>query len=362
MPTRITQTGLRVLMVMPDHPVGPSWLAAARRVADVTPLSLPRARIRPSRLFWRANDVLDATVVVSALRGQGEQDAPYDLIHSHFAAGSRGVARAARAADVPYIISEHSSWFTGANPEKPAIDDATLARVRECYRGASAVLPVSRPLADAMTELGLGDDWTVVSNPVDTDLFHPLCDAQPEAASSTIVTVGRLSSVKRHGLLIDAFALVHAQRPDARLCIIGAGPDESALRDLAASAGLTTAVEFTGPLSPAAVAARLRESAVFATASATENNPVAVIEAAATGLPIVAGALPAIAEIAAEDALTVADPNDAEAFAAALVTHLPASGPLAAQREQAVARFSYDAIATQLESAYRAAVSVPVAA
>ena len=112
-----------------------------------------------------------------------------------------------------------------------------------------------------------------------------------------IGTVGRLCEVKRHDLLIRAFRQVHARLADARLLLVGDGPWMGRLHELVAGLGLTDRVHFAG-YQPRPER-YLQAMDVFALTSQSEGMPLVVLEAWASGVPVVAtrvGGLPELVE------------------------------------------------------------------
>jgi len=103
-----------------------------------------------------------------------------------------------------------------------------------------------------------------------------------------IISVGRLGSEKNWLLLVKAFALVFKQHPDARLAIIGDGPEKKPLRKLCKELNITEQVEFLGKLPFDLIPATLKAADMFAFASTTETQGLVTLEAMAAGLPIVA--------------------------------------------------------------------------
>jgi glycosyltransferase involved in cell wall biosynthesis len=142
----------------------------------------------------------------------------------------------------------------------------------------------------------------VVSNGIDTQRFR-----QPDAGAGirgqlgipvnalVVGTVGRLSEIKRQDLLIQAFARVHTNLPDARLLIVGDGPQRIALHDLACRLRVDRAVHFAGYQDRPETF--LRAMDVFALTSRSEGMPLVILEAWAAQVPVVAsdvGGLPAM--------------------------------------------------------------------
>ncbi|HEY1033917.1 MAG TPA: glycosyltransferase [Pseudoxanthomonas sp.] len=134
-----------------------------------------------------------------------------------------------------------------------------------------------------------------VPNGIRLDRFKPASAAGRQAlaaelgwpeGSRIIGTVGRLQPVKDHALLLRAFAKVRMQVPEAVLAIVGDGPLRGALETQAGQAGLSDAVRFLGDRHD--VPRLLTGMDVFALSSASEGYSIALLEACAAGLPIVA--------------------------------------------------------------------------
>ncbi len=110
----------------------------------------------------------------------------------------------------------------------------------------------------------------------------------------TIGTVAGLRPEKNIARLIKAFAAVRA-RQSARLVVVGGGPELAALQALAISVGIAEDVEFTGYLTDPI--SRLIEFDLFALSSDTEQLPIAMLEAMACGIPVVATRVGDVAHI-----------------------------------------------------------------
>jgi phenylacetate-CoA ligase len=131
-----------------------------------------------------------------------------------------------------------------------------------------------------------------IRNGVDTMLFHPDEPAPARRALGIPVMgfhvgcVARLSAEKDHATLLEAFARLHAARPDAHLTLIGDGPLRGELEAQRARLGLESALTLAGHRED--VAALLPAFDVFALSSRTEGMSLTLLEAAAAALPIVA--------------------------------------------------------------------------
>ena len=121
-----------------------------------------------------------------------------------------------------------------------------------------------------------------IPNGVDLENFSPI--SRENRRSITIGSVGAMRQEKRFDRLLNIFAYV-AQKFDVRLLLVGDGPEKSALQKLAADLGVDENVEFVGTQSD--VKSFLADMDIFAMTSDTEQMPIGLVEAMATGLPAV---------------------------------------------------------------------------
>ena len=136
--------------------------------------------------------------------------------------------------------------------------------------------------------------------------------------SAVILCIANFRAQKGHRELIRAFGEVRAEIPHARLLLVGSGPLEAETRAMVDGAGLTGCVEFVGRTND--VAHYLASADVFALASRYEPQGIAVIEAMASRLPVVATAVGGIVETIAEgETGFLVRPGDVEGLARALI-------------------------------------------
>jgi glycosyltransferase involved in cell wall biosynthesis len=157
---------------------------------------------------------------------------------------------------------------------------------RHLYPRADRILCQSSPMAeDLVLHFGLNRDrLAVLCNPIAPS---PATPSQSENYSEDInlLFIGRLSQEKGVDILLRAFQSVQQRHLQARLTLLGSGPEERALRNLAAELNLTQSVHFAGHVDPAPYYAA---ATLFVLPSRYEGIPNALLEAAAAGLPIVA--------------------------------------------------------------------------
>lgn len=121
--------------------------------------------------------------------------------------------------------------------------------------------------------------------------------ASGQKESDYILSVGRLTELKNHRILIDGFAAIAGDFPDLRLKIIGDGPLRVALEQHIRSLHIADRVELIEPLRHADAMRYYREARIFCLPSNNEGCPNALLEAMAHALPCIAADTPGIGEI-----------------------------------------------------------------
>src|SRR5690606_14046728 len=130
-----------------------------------------------------------------------------------------------------------------------------------------------------------------------------------------VLCVGRLAPMKGHQVLIAALGKLVAQGVDARLRLVGDGPERARLRHAVERLGLGARVDFLGALNQDEVLPHYAAADAFALASFTEGIPMVLMEAMASGVPCVASWVAGIPELIRHevDGLLV-PPSDATAL------------------------------------------------
>lgn len=167
---------------------------------------------------------------------------------------------------------------------------------------------------------------TMVTNGVDTARYAPSRAARVAGpATIWIGTIGRVDHIKNHLGLLDIFQRVLNRFPppefDVRLAIIGDGSLLGVLRETVASQGLADNVWLPGSRND--VADLMRNFSIFVLPSLSEATPVVILEAMATGLPVVATRVGGVPQLVLNnDTGLVVDPADPAAFADAISAYI----------------------------------------
>lgn len=266
--------------------------------------------------------------------------------------------------DRPYGVVLH-----GAEVTVPGRLPVTSSLLGQVLRGASEVVAAGGyPAAEGERAAGRPLPVTVIPPGVDTRRFVPLgAEARAKARAlfdlpadgRVVVSVSRLVPRKGMDVLISAAARLAPTRPDLVVAIGGTGRDRARLERLVDRTGAP--VRLLGRVPDADLPALYGCADVSAmlcrdrwAGLEQEGFGIVFVEAAACGVPVVAGASGGAAE-AVEDGrtgLVVGDPRDAGAVAGALVRLLDdpavATGLGRAGRQRAEAELSYDVLAARL--------------
>ena len=284
-----------------------------------------------------------------------------DIVHTHTAkAGAIGRV-AARIARVPVVVHTfHGHVFESYFGRRTS--GAIVALERSLARRTDRIVAVSDEVArDLIQRFKVAAPEKVVVIPVGVPLAPLLAidDTQRAAAREALglapgapvaVLAGRLVPVKLPAMALDAWSWVRAALPDATLLVVGDGP----LRDALERRG-DAGVRFLGWRDDLARIWAAADVALLT--SRNEGTPVALIEAAAAGVPAVAtnvGGVPSVVEDGVTGVLVPS--GDFARFGAAVLTLLRDSRRRtrmgAAARRRAAARFGHERLLTDLRRLY----------
>jgi glycosyltransferase involved in cell wall biosynthesis len=164
--------------------------------------------------------------------------------------------------------------------------------VRSTLQRTNALVVPSEFLREIFRRCGFRCE--VVPNIVDLDRFRPGGGAA-DVARPRLVVARNLEPIYDIRTALRAFSLVRDVVPGARLTVAGTGPELAALKALCTKLGIADAVEFCGRLDRDQMAALYRSATVAVNPSRVDNMPNSVLEAMASGVPIVstdAGGVP----------------------------------------------------------------------
>lgn len=271
--------------------------------------------------------------VLPFLRRQIRNGRDFDLLDAHYFYPD-GVAAVllGRALSRPVVVTARGSDLN-------IIATHAIERrwIRWAAQQADGLIAVSSGLKQRLLELGMAAERVrVLRNGADLALFRP---HDREAARQalgmtrpTLLAVGNLVALKRHGLMIEALTLL----PEAELVIVGEGPERATLEHLARKRRVADRVRLLGRVAHGQLPEIYSAADLLVLVSTSEGWPNVLLESMACGTPVVVSAIDGIGDIvaAAEAGRVLADvtPNG---IAAAVRDMLAAPPARAATRRYA---------------------------
>ena len=255
--------------------------------------------------LWQMFYLVEAAILARHLAHVGATH-----LHNHFGDASGTVAMLASAlSGIPFSLTLHGPTLF-FEPRRWRLDEKTAR--------ASFVACISHFCRSQAMIFADPRDWDKLA--IVHCGIHPDRYGRDRAARGThLIFVGRLAAVKGVPVLLDAVAAVRKEHPDVALTLVGDGPERGWIETRAAELGIADAVRITGYLSQDRVASELAQAGLFVLPSFAEGVPVVLMEAMATGLPVIATRIAGIPELV-EDGVSgrLVPPGDADALAAAI--------------------------------------------
>ncbi len=294
----------------------------------------------------------------------------YDLLHAHWVVPN-GVTAASLARRVPIAIGLHGSDVFLA--EHPVL----RWWVGEALRRTVVMTGCSAELVDRVAALGLaGDRCHVIPYGVDVETFHPGDDGRAgwrarlgiPASAAVVLAVGRMATKKGFQVLLPELKRLLERHPSCHVVLAGGGDRLDEFRR--ATAGLGARVHFPGVVYREALPGLYRAADVFVLPAVHDASgnvdglPNVILEAMASGLPVVASGISGIplAVVDGSTGILVAE-GDGPALHGALDRLLQrpveAKAMGAAGRRRAEHELTWDVVAARYRMAYRAALSRP---
>lgn len=255
----------------------------------------------------------------------------------------------------------HQEWFKRG----------LLKYVNWYYERCELVTAPSKSVFDEMVSLGFKNVKSrVVSNPIDTNLFHPIAGTNAletkalmdklkkkfRFGPATIFHAGRLADERSPEVLVKALPYVKKKVPKAMLAFAGSGSAMGSLGDLAKKLDVADSVRFLGYISKTDLNEAYNASEVFAIASTSDTQSLVMMQAMAAGVPVVGVNARALPEYVNKDNGFIVPPNDERAMAEKLIYLLknPATAKkLGKGARTYVEQFSEPKIADRWEEIYK---------
>jgi colanic acid/amylovoran biosynthesis glycosyltransferase len=180
----------------------------------------------------------------------------------------------------PYIFYQPYQWALGTK--------ITQAKFVAC------ISYFCRSQAMFFAPLSTWQKLPIVHCGIDLSLFERV---QHQGKGNRLLSVARLSASKGFPILLESLAMIKSFIPDIHLTLVGDGEDRQILEDLSQQLGVSEQVSFVGYKSQAEVREFLHQTDLFILPSFAEGVPVSLMEAMATGVPVISSRIAGISEL-----------------------------------------------------------------
>jgi len=281
-----------------------------------------------------------------------------DVLHVHYAIPHSISAFLARELVKPRSLKIITTLH-GTDITLVGNDPSFLSITRYGIEVSDGVTAVSEFLRrETVTTFGTTRDIRLIYNFVDTDLFKPVDAAQVRRrlapdGQPLLVHISNFRPVKRVDHLVRMFERV-LQDCDARLVLIGDGPERARVEKLCRELGVCGKIHFLGKQD--SIVELLSAASVYLMASETESFGLSALEAMSCGVPVVAPRVGGLVELVDASSGFLVEPRDLEEMARRVVhllTHPTEAEEMGANaRRRAVERFDIHTIIPQYEQYY----------
>jgi glycosyltransferase involved in cell wall biosynthesis len=296
---------------------------------------------------WRKIEVVEWLAKARWTYHQLIRENKYDLVHAFFGLPT-GWLCCGTAKKLPYIISLRGSDVPGGNIRLRFEYKLFGPLLKRIWKRASVLVACSEGLKTRALGFLSSANIDVIPNGVDLDKFHP-APAGELSGKLKLVTVGRLSATKRVEMLIGAVEILSKKGADVCLIIAGGGGGEVSrqLKAMAEQKKLTGIIKFVGRVGTDKMPDIYRQNNIFVSASMQEGMSNAMLEAMASGLPIITTRCEGVDELISDNGIVVGK-DSAEALAEAinnLAENKQAYSTMCALARRRAENFGWDKVA-----------------
>jgi 1,2-diacylglycerol 3-alpha-glucosyltransferase len=254
-----------------------------------------------------------------------------EVVHVHhpFLSG-RLALRYCQPRNIPIVFTNHTRYDLYAHAYLPVLPEGLGETFLRTYlpsfcASCDLVIAPSHGMQDVLHRLGVTTNIEVVPNGVDlSPMRGPLqslsrADLGFSEDDVVLIFTGRLGPEKNLPFLLRAFAGAAKTYDNVGLMILGSGPERENLEDRVQYMGIADRVRFTGMIPYKELPCYLAAADAFVTASVTEVHPLSVIEAMATGLPVLGIQSPGVGDIVEDGVSGLLCEEDVAVFTAKMV-------------------------------------------
>jgi len=252
---------------------------------------------------------------------------------------------------ISYIIVEHRSRFTGLSEDSEKMfRPFYYSLLKKAFYNAAKIVSVSSSLNSKIEAIEPSSITKILNIPnlVDTEFFK-LPEKTRQKEPFIVFSAGILGKIKGMDLLIRAFGRFQKKYPDSLLRIAGRGPLLKELSQLIEDQKIKDKVKFVGYLDREGIRSEMQQANLFILASRFEAFGVVLIEAMATGLPVIATRSGGPGYIVNADAGILTDVENEDQLTSALINMYEQYNEYdqVAIRKQTIERYSKEVVMNQ---------------
>jgi L-malate glycosyltransferase len=253
--------------------------------------------------YWRKIEVVEWVIKAGPFYRRLLRENHYDLIHVFFGLPT-GWLCYRTTNHLPYLISLRGSDVPGGNI-RLQIEYKLFGRLlKRIWTDASALVACSDGLKNRALKFLPSANIDVIPNGIDLDKFHP-ASSMELTGELKLLTVGRLSATKRFDMLVETVEILKKQGKNVQLTISGGGRLRDELKNLIEQKELTNIINLTGRIETEKMPDVYRQHDIFVSASMQEGMSNAMLEAMASGLPIITTKCEGVEELISDNGIVV---------------------------------------------------------
>ena len=295
--------------------------------------------------YWRKIEVVEWVARATPPYRRLLKENRYDLVHAFFGLPT-GWLCYRTANRLPYIISLRGSDVPGGHARLQLEYKLLGPLLRRIWTDASVLVACSDGLKNRALRFLPSANIDIIPNGIDLDKFHP-ASSRELSGELKLLTVGRLSVTKRFEMLVEAVEILSKQGKNVRLTISGGGGLLDELKNLVEQKKLTDIINLTGRIESEKMPDVYGAHDMFVSASMQEGMSNAMLEAMASGLPIITTRCEGVDELISDNGVVV-EKDSAEALAEAinnLAENKQAYGTMCALARKRAENFDWDKVA-----------------
>jgi glycosyltransferase involved in cell wall biosynthesis len=266
--------------------------------------------------YWRKIEVVEWVARATRPYRRLLRENRYDLVHAFFGLPT-GWLCYKTANRLPYIISLRGSDVPGGHARLQLEYKLLGPLLKRIWTGASALVACSDGLKQRSLRFLPSANIDIIPNGIDLDKFHPALSREL-SGELKLLTVGRLSVTKRSEMLVEAVEILNKQGKNVRLTISGGGGLLEELKTLVEQKKLNDIINLTGRIETDKMPGVYGAHDMFVSASMQEGMSNAMLEAMASGLPIITTKCEGVEELISDNGVVVGT-DSAESLAEAVI-------------------------------------------